>query len=107
MRPNGFSRRDVLKGTAALAAGTKAYEQAIRERAYQLWIESGCQDGEADAHWLAAQREVISVSLGELGRVARLGIRLLEDIFVDEALLRHGREKAENVAHHLLARKTK
>jgi hypothetical protein len=45
-------------------------EQAIRERAYQLWIESGCQDGEADTHWLAAQREIISVSLGELGRVA-------------------------------------
>jgi hypothetical protein len=38
-------------------------EQAIRERAYQLWMESGCEDGSADAHWLAAQREILSASL--------------------------------------------
>ena len=44
-------------------------EQAIRERAYHLWIESGRDDGKADAHWLAAQREVLSASLGEMGRV--------------------------------------
>jgi Protein of unknown function (DUF2934) len=44
-------------------------EQTIRERAYQLWLENGCQDGHADAHWLAAQREILSVSLGHLGRV--------------------------------------
>jgi len=44
-------------------------EQAIRERAYQLWIESGLHDGNADAHWLDAQREVLSASLGDLGRI--------------------------------------
>ena len=44
-------------------------EQATRERAYQLWIESGCPDGHADAHWLTAQREVLSASLSEIGRV--------------------------------------
>ena len=44
-------------------------EQAIRERAYQLWIEAGHQEGHAESHWLAAQREILSVSLGELGRV--------------------------------------
>ena len=44
-------------------------EQATRERAYQLWIESGCPDGHAEAHWLMAQREVLSVSLSEIGRV--------------------------------------
>jgi hypothetical protein len=43
-------------------------EQAIRERAYLLWIEGGCQHGQADAHWLAAQREILGVSLGEVGR---------------------------------------
>jgi len=47
-------------------------EQTIRERAYQLWIESGHQDGHADAHWLTAQREILSTSLGELGRVAEV-----------------------------------
>jgi hypothetical protein len=42
-------------------------EQTIRERAYQLWIERGRDDGNADAHWLDAQREVLSASLGDLG----------------------------------------
>jgi hypothetical protein len=45
-------------------------EQSIRERAYQLWIEGGCQHGHADAHWLSAQREVLSASLSEIVRVA-------------------------------------
>jgi Protein of unknown function (DUF2934) len=44
-------------------------EQSIRERAYHLWIEAGCQDGNAEAHWLTAQREVLSASLGVIGRV--------------------------------------
>jgi hypothetical protein len=44
-------------------------EQAIRERAYHLWIADGCHDGKADAHWLAAQREVLATSLGSIGRV--------------------------------------
>jgi hypothetical protein len=44
-------------------------EQAIRERAYHLWMEEGCQDGKAEAHWLAAQREILASSLGALGNV--------------------------------------
>ena len=44
-------------------------EQAIRQPAYHLWIEFGRQDGQADNYWLAAQREVLSASLGEIGRV--------------------------------------
>ena len=43
-------------------------DQAIRERAYHLWIESGCEDGNADAHWLVAQREILTASLAEIGR---------------------------------------
>lgn len=39
-------------------------EQAIRERAYHLWIESGCQEGQADQHWLAAQRSILGALLG-------------------------------------------
>jgi hypothetical protein len=35
-------------------------EQKIRQRAYHLWRESGCSDGEADRHWLAAEREVLA-----------------------------------------------
>jgi Protein of unknown function (DUF2934) len=44
-------------------------EQTIRERAYQLWVESGFEHGHAEAHWLAAQREVLSASFAEIGRV--------------------------------------
>src|SRR5260370_30715901 len=31
----------------------------IRERAYEMWIASG-RDGEAEQHWLAAEREILS-----------------------------------------------
>jgi hypothetical protein len=30
-------------------------EQAVRERAYFLWLAEGCPDGRADAHWQHAQ----------------------------------------------------
>jgi hypothetical protein len=46
-------------------------EQTIRDRAYHLWLESGCQEGNADGHWLAAQREILVASLGELGHVSK------------------------------------
>ena len=46
-------------------------EQAIRERAYSLWKENGCQDGHAEMHWITAQREVLASSLDGLGRVVQ------------------------------------
>lgn len=33
-------------------------EDEIRQRAYELWEESGCQ-GSSDQHWLQAEREVL------------------------------------------------
>jgi hypothetical protein len=45
-------------------------EQAIRERAYSLWIDSGCPDGNAEEHWLAAQRDVLRASLGTFATVS-------------------------------------
>jgi len=44
-------------------------EQVIRERAYHLWEESGYVEGKAEAHWLAAQREILQASFGERARV--------------------------------------
>ncbi len=35
-------------------------EQRIRERAYHLWVADGCRDGEADSHWLTAERDVLA-----------------------------------------------
>jgi hypothetical protein len=48
-------------------------EQAIRERAYHLWVDSGCPDGSAEDHWLAAQREVLSAALGTFATVSVTG----------------------------------
>ena len=33
-------------------------ESRIRERAYALWEEAGRPEGEHDAHWTAAEREI-------------------------------------------------
>jgi hypothetical protein len=38
-------------------------EEAIRERAYHLWIADGQPEGRADVYWLSAQREVLTTSL--------------------------------------------
>ena len=35
-------------------------EQRICERAYHLWVADGCRDGEADSHWLTAERDVLA-----------------------------------------------
>jgi hypothetical protein len=53
-------------------------EQSIRERAYQLWTEDCCPDGHADTHWLAAQRELLSTALGEIGRVTIAEARAID-----------------------------
>jgi hypothetical protein len=44
-------------------------EQTIRERAYQLWVSDGFRDGNAETHWLIAQREILASSLGNFARV--------------------------------------
>ena len=44
-------------------------EHAIRERAYHLWMAEGCPDGNAETHWLVAQREILAFSLDGLGNV--------------------------------------
>jgi hypothetical protein len=38
-------------------------DQAIRERAYHLWIAAGCPEGNSDVYWLDAQRELLTTSV--------------------------------------------
>ena len=38
-------------------------DEAIRERAYQLWIADGQPEGQADIYWLNAQRELLAISV--------------------------------------------
>ncbi|WP_342737406.1 DUF2934 domain-containing protein [Bradyrhizobium sp. B117] len=47
-------------------------EQTIRARAYQLWQEGGQQDGNAETHWLEAQREILAASLSSVARVSKV-----------------------------------
>ena len=35
----------------------------IRERAYELWVQSGYRNGDAEQNWLAAEREILAASL--------------------------------------------
>jgi hypothetical protein len=38
-------------------------EEAIRERAYHLWIADGQPEGNAEVYWWSAQREILTTSL--------------------------------------------
>jgi hypothetical protein len=49
--------------------------EAIRERAYFMWLDSGRVHGNADAHWLAAETELAAeaeVLAASMETVARL-----------------------------------
>jgi DUF2934 family protein len=41
-------------------------ENLIRERAYEIWTSRGCTHGQADQHWLAAEREILTASTAAL-----------------------------------------
>ena len=36
-------------------------ENRIRERAYEIWMANGRLEGQADHHWLAAEREILAM----------------------------------------------
>ena len=46
-------------------------EQAIRERAYHLWVADGRPEGNADVYWFSAQREILTTSLNSIETAAR------------------------------------
>jgi hypothetical protein len=39
----------------------QSVQERIRERAYQLWDAGGRVEGQADQHWLCAEREILSL----------------------------------------------
>jgi Protein of unknown function (DUF2934) len=45
-------------------------EEAIRERAYHLWMADGQPDGKADIYWLNAQDEILTTSVESLASTA-------------------------------------
>jgi DUF2934 family protein len=38
-------------------------DEAIRERAYHLWLADGGPEGKADTYWLTAQHEILAASV--------------------------------------------
>ena len=36
-----------------------SFDQQVRERAYEIWAASGCEDGLADLHWLSAEQALL------------------------------------------------
>jgi hypothetical protein len=40
----------------------QSLENRIRDRAYKIWAAHGCVHGQADQHWLAAEREILAAS---------------------------------------------
>jgi hypothetical protein len=40
----------------------RSLEDRIRQRAHEIWTARGCIDGEADQHWHAAEREILTES---------------------------------------------
>jgi hypothetical protein len=46
----------------------KSLENRIRERAYEMWTAQGCMHGQAEQHWLAAEREVLATATAALAR---------------------------------------
>src|SRR6266699_4353836 len=47
----------------------RSLENRIRERAYEFWTAHGCIHGQADQHWLAAEREILTESTATLAGV--------------------------------------
>ena len=48
----------------------QALETRIRQRAYEIWDGLGRPDGEAGAHWLAAERELLWASIDWMTQAA-------------------------------------
>ena len=44
----------------------QSLENRFRERAYEIWTAHGCVHGQADQHWLAAEREILAASTAAL-----------------------------------------
>ena len=45
-------------------------EEAIRKRAYHLWVAGGQPEDQADIYWFNAQLEILTTSVESLGNAA-------------------------------------
>jgi hypothetical protein len=54
---HGAAPNDSQKLVPTAAPGPTS-EERIRQRAYELYLENGREDGHAEEHWLTAEREL-------------------------------------------------
>ena len=54
-------------------------EKRIRERAYALWLAHGCIDGQAEQHWLAAEREMLALLMATPAAAETSAVRKLRN----------------------------
>jgi Protein of unknown function (DUF2934) len=45
---------------------TSNFEQKVRERAYELWVQDGGVEGCADHYWIRAERELLAQHMNAL-----------------------------------------
>lgn len=62
-KTNGGGKVASATSTTASTA-TAPNQDAVALRAYQLWQESGCPDGQDKEHWYRAEREVRAKTTG-------------------------------------------
>jgi hypothetical protein len=53
-------------------------QEAIRLRAYFIWIDSGCVHGNANTQWLTAENEIMLASMEAAAQVMALDIGTAE-----------------------------
>ena len=80
-----------------------AFEHEIRQRAYAIWVASGMNEGEAEAHWLHAERAVrteadasaVSTAAGEgKAKSAKTVVRVGKTAMVKDAVTKVAKTKA-------------
>jgi hypothetical protein len=77
-------------------------EEAIRERAYHLWIADGQPEGQAEMYWLNAQREILTTSVEGSGShapaAAPIDTGLVATIFAKKAKVARSRKSKTRAA---------
>lgn len=54
---NGFGTTISDSKRALAKPSTSNMEESIRRRAYEIYLQEGCQDGRDQEHWLRAEAE--------------------------------------------------
>ncbi len=77
-----------------------AVEHEIRQRAYDIWAASGMNEGEAEAHWLHAERavrteaEAATISAAGKGKAKPVVIRAAKTAAPKDAVTKVAKTKA-------------